>query len=390
MVSPIRVAGRAGENLTRAARRLFARAALPGDAGAWLLVRLAAPLDEPAPPRLPFAPEASLSLLELLGTLEQAASDPQIDGVLLRFAGAPLGFAQALSLRRAVEAVRAAGKPVAVWAERLDAQDYLVATAATRIWLAPVGELFLVGLRMGGFYLRGLLDHLGVKPEVVRIGSHKAAAEHLTREGMSPEEREQLGALIDDLFEELIARIAAGRGLEPGAVRALIDRGPFRAAAAAEAGLSDGCLYPDELPAALDALTRPIGPGPGARASWRPRSTTRCAAPTPAGVRSSGACPGSPTWPCAVRSSAEAGRAASTATRCASCSTRSAATAACAASCCASTARAATASPRICSGAPSASWPGRSRWSRRWETWRPRAATTWRRRRTRSSRRRAP
>ncbi|MFI5215433.1 MAG: S49 family peptidase [Candidatus Limnocylindria bacterium] len=43
----------------------------------------------------------------------------------------------------------------------------------------------------------------------------------------------------------------------------------------------------------------------------------------------------------------------------------------------------------MCSGAPSASWPGRSRWSRRWETWRPRAATTWRRRRTRSSRRRA-
>ena len=113
MASPARVVGRAGANLTRAARRLLARAALPRGVGAWLLVRLAPPLDEQAPPRLPFAPEVSLSLLELLETLEQAASDPQIDGVLLRFSGAPLGFAKALSLRRAVQAVRAAGKPVA-------------------------------------------------------------------------------------------------------------------------------------------------------------------------------------------------------------------------------------------------------------------------------------
>ena len=266
MAAPLRVAGRFVANLARAARQPFARAALPRDTGAWLVVRLAASQGELAPPRLPFTPEAPLGLLDLLQTLERAACDPQIDGVLLRFSGASLGFAQALSLRRAIDGVRAAGKPVAAWAERLDAQEYLVASAATSLWLAPVGELFLVGLRLDGFYLRGLLDHLAVKPEVVRIGSHKTAAEHLTRASMSPEEREQLDRLIDDLFGELIAHIAAGRGLEPAAVRALVDRGPFRASAAVEVGLSDGCLYSDEIPAALDALT-PIPPSdrPGAR-----------------------------------------------------------------------------------------------------------------------------
>jgi protease-4 len=215
---------------------------------------------------MPLGPEPSLSLLELLETLERAARDPQIDGVLLRFAGASLGFAKALSLRRAVEGLRAAGKPVVAWAERLDAQDYLVASAATRVWLAPLGELFLVGLRLDGFYLRGLLDQLRVKPEVVRIGSHKTAGEHLTRESMSAEEREQLESLIEDLYEELVAAVAAGRRLEPSAVRGRIDCGPFRASAAVEAGLADGCLYPDEIAAALDALT-PIPPAdrPGPR-----------------------------------------------------------------------------------------------------------------------------
>jgi protease-4 len=266
MTTFARVAGRVVANGARAARALFARAALPRDQGAWLVVRLAGDLPELPAPRLPFAAEGALGLLELLRTLERAAGDPQIDGVLLRFSGASLGFSQALSLRRAVDAVRAAGKPVAAWAERLDAHEYLVASAASRLWLAPVGELFLVGLRLDGLYLRGLLDRLDIAPEVIRIGSHKSAAEHFTRESMSAEEREQLEALIDDWFGELSARIAAGRTLDAEAVGALVDRGPFRAAVAAEVGLSDGCLYPDELQAALEALT-PVPPGdrPGPR-----------------------------------------------------------------------------------------------------------------------------
>ena len=266
MPTPARVAARLLGNGVRAVRGLFGRALLPRGRGAWLVVRLEGAQQELPAPRLTPGGDASLPLLDLLRTLERAARDPQIDGVLLRFAGASLGFAQALSLRRAVDALRAAGKPVAAWAERLDAHEYLVASAATRLWLAPVGELFLVGLRFDGFYLRGLLDRLDVKADVIRIGSHKTAAERLTRDGMSAEEREQLDALIDDLFGELSARIAAGRALEPAAVTALVDRGPFRAAVAAELGLCDGGLYPDELPAALERLT-PVPPGdrPGPR-----------------------------------------------------------------------------------------------------------------------------
>jgi protease-4 len=260
MTTLVRVAGRLLGNLVRGARRGLARAALPRGEGAWLVVKLEGALDEHPAPHLPFSGSDALGLLDLLETLERAARDPQVDGVLLRFSGASLGFAQALTLRRAVDGVRAAGKPVAAWAERLDAHAYLVASAASPLWLAPVGELFLVGLRLDGFYLRGLLDRLDVKPEVIRIGSHKTAGEHLTREGMSAEEREQLDALIDDLFGELSTRVAAGRALAPEAVARLVDRGPFRAAVAAEVGLSDGCLYPDELPEALEALT-PVPPG---------------------------------------------------------------------------------------------------------------------------------
>ena len=50
-------------------------------------------------------------------------------------------------------------------------------------------------MRADAFYLKGLLDHLDVRPEVVRIGSHKTAGETLVREGMSDAQREQVEAL---------------------------------------------------------------------------------------------------------------------------------------------------------------------------------------------------
>jgi protease-4 len=105
-----------------------------------------------------------------------------------------------------------------------------------------------VGLRYEGVFLHDLLEKIGVAPEVVRIGAFKTAGEALTRSTLSPEQREQLEALLEDHFGALVDDIAAGRGLTPARLRELVDAGPFTAPAAREAGLVDACLFPDELP----------------------------------------------------------------------------------------------------------------------------------------------
>ena len=97
------------------------------------------------------------------------------------------GWSKVHSLRRALTRVREDGKPVAAYAETLDAAGFLLATAATRIWLPEAGNLFLVGLRAESYFFRGLLANLGVRPEVVRAGDYKSAAERFTRDRMSPE-----------------------------------------------------------------------------------------------------------------------------------------------------------------------------------------------------------
>ena len=245
MAEPVDILRRVGANVAHAARCLAARVSLPRDGGLWLSLRLSAPLDEMPSPQLPW--DRNPNLLDVLEILDVAAGDPEVDGVFLELVGVTLGWSKVQSLRRAVGRVRERGKPVVVWAERLDEQSLLLATAATQVWLPESGQVFLVGVRADTFHLRDLLARFEIEPDVVRIGSHKTAAESLTRSSMSPEQREQLDALADDWFRALVEGVAEGRDLAVAEVRDLVDRGPYTAPAAVEAGLVDACVYPDEV-----------------------------------------------------------------------------------------------------------------------------------------------
>lgn len=255
MSSAGRVARQAAGNATRGVRRLLQRFAFPRAGSCWVELVVRENISELLVQHLPFQRDVPLHFLQMLEVLDAAAEDERVDGVLLTLQGGPPSLGMALALRRAVLRARDRGTPVVAYAETLDAPGLLLASAATRFWIPEVGSVFVVGIRLEGTYLRGLLDHLGVEPEVVRTGSHKSAGDRFTSERMSDAEREQLDALADDLYETLVDAIATGRGLEPDAVRRIIDSGPHRGRAAVEAGLVDGCLYPDEIDEQLAALS---------------------------------------------------------------------------------------------------------------------------------------
>ncbi len=246
MESPAAPLLRIGANLRWGTRRLWSGAASPR--GSFVLrVRLASPVPELAPPSWPPRRDAGLPLLDVLRVLERAARDDQVACVLLRLEGSPGGWSRALTLHRAVAALRAAGKPVIAWSESYDTNDYVVAAAASHVLIAEAGGVGWTGLRLEGLFLRELLEKWGVAPDVVRVGAFKSAAEMFTREGYSPEHRAQLDAIAEEAWQALCGAIAAARGLGAETVSALADEGPFTSEAACEVGLIDGTAYPDEI-----------------------------------------------------------------------------------------------------------------------------------------------
>lgn len=251
------IVGRLGANAGRAVRQGVGLFVLPRGRF-WLRLRLPSPLPEITGPSL-LPGEPALSLLEVLQVLAAAASDPRVAGLVVRMEGPPGGLAAADTLRRALAAVRATGRPVVVWGERLGTEELLVASGASRVLLPESGSVFLVGLRLEGFFLRELLDRVGVRADVVRVGEFKTAAETLTRSGMSEEQRRQLEELAEDLWSGLASGLAEGRGLAPERIRELVDGGPYHASAARELGLVDDCLYPEDLEGEMLRLVPDVG-----------------------------------------------------------------------------------------------------------------------------------
>lgn len=236
--------GRLSANLRRCFGRWITGATARVEPDSWLEVELYGNWPEQTPAA---GSSRALGLTDLLRCMDHAVSDDRIGGVLIRVRGSGGSFAAALSVGRAIRALREGGRRVAVWAESLSDAQYLALCGADRIWLPESGTLFLLGLRTERFFVREFLDKLGAQPDVVHIGRYKSAGDTFTRGSMSDEEREQVESWQADVFDELISAISQGRDLTPDTARDRIDGGPYPASDALAAGLIDGLAYPDEV-----------------------------------------------------------------------------------------------------------------------------------------------
>lgn len=141
-------------------------------------------------------------LRDLVAALDAARDDDRVKAVALdleRFTGG--GQVALIDLAEAVKRVRDSGKPVIAYAPAYGDDAYLVASAASEIWVDPLGGVAIAGPGGPNLYFRGLLDKLGITPNVYRVGTYKAAVEPFTRTDMSPEARENAQALGDALLE---------------------------------------------------------------------------------------------------------------------------------------------------------------------------------------------
>jgi protease-4 len=200
--------------------------------------------------------DVSPHLHRIVERLDKAAEDSRVKGVLLSIESPDLGRARAEELRAAIARVRKAGKPVAAHLVGSAPVHYLVALACDSITMPPAATLEITGVRAEVTFFKGMLDKLGVEAEILQVGEFKGAGEPLTRTSMSPQLRAQYESFIGDLFEQLVERVAADRGLATEKVRELVDTGVFTPEAAREAKLIDAVGYEDEVAAALAAKVK--------------------------------------------------------------------------------------------------------------------------------------
>ncbi len=191
------------------------------------------------------------ALLDLIVALERAARDDRLQAVFVEIGPLSAGLARADEVRAALARVRDAGKRVVVYMEEAGLGAHFVALGGTEIVLAPGGALNLTGVASEVVFLKGALDRIGIRSWLRARGKYKSARETFGESEMTAANREMTEALVGDLYEQLVGRIASSRRLSPDDVRARLDTGPFLASEAQALGFVDTVAYRDEVEQAL-------------------------------------------------------------------------------------------------------------------------------------------
>ena len=195
----------------------------------------------------PILGKSDRSFFSIINCLRRGASDPRISDIVVKIEGLNLSFAAAQELRDALNEYHNHNKNITIFISQGGNLDYYVASVADKIYMEPTGLLELKGLSATATFYTGTLEKLGIKAEVLHTGPYKTYGDSYTEKGLTPEAKEQIDWLLDDLYGQFVSGISTGRHLLTDRVKDLIDGGPYTAQDAYKAGLIDDLKYYDQI-----------------------------------------------------------------------------------------------------------------------------------------------
>jgi len=155
--------------------------------------------------------------------LKRFADNPSIKAIVLRIDSPGGGVVPSQEIHDAVRQVRQKSNKtvIASMGSVAASGGYYIAVATDRI-MANSGTLTgSIGVIMEMANVEGLLKKIGVEGVVIKSGRFKDVGSPLRK--MSDEEHELLQSVMDDVHQQFIEAVAAGRGLDVAAVQALAD-----------------------------------------------------------------------------------------------------------------------------------------------------------------------
>ena len=206
----------------------------------------------------------TIGILDAIRAIETAAADPAIKYIYLKPDMATGGMAQIEELRQALVNFRMSGKPVISYIENPTNAGYYLASASDKIFMTPHsgGMNMMTGISSQMFFLKDILDKLGINVQLIRHGKYKSAGETFVRNESSPENLTQNQELVTSIWNSWTADIAASRDITADEFNSYIDNLELNFPQDfADAGLVDELLTLDELETRLKEYSSPGGEG---------------------------------------------------------------------------------------------------------------------------------
>lgn len=155
----------------------------------------------------------SANARDIIDSLDTAFEDHDTQGVILSIdspGGSPV---QANEIYNEIKRQRQLHPKIKVYAVCSDicaSGSYYVAAAADEIYVNPSSLVGSIGVLMDGFGFVGTMDKLGVQRRLATAGNHKGFMDPFSPESES--DKIYLQTMLDDLHNQFINSVKAGRG----------------------------------------------------------------------------------------------------------------------------------------------------------------------------------
>lgn len=193
----------------------------------------------------------TLTLFNVLRSIEAAATDERIKGIYLNFIGGGTVSAAALEeMREALVAFKQSGKFIVAFNDGYSQIGYYLASVADKIYLQPEGQFSWMGLANTSIFFKGAMDKMGISCEVFRptVCKYKSAVEPYILNKMSDANRRQMQDLVDSMWQTIATTVAEARATTLASLNTVADTLPIMTAQEAQQhGLIDGIIYRDQM-----------------------------------------------------------------------------------------------------------------------------------------------
>ncbi len=187
-------------------------------------------------------------LYDWVRAIKYSKNDDAVKGLYIKCSDNPNGFATSEELRNALLDFKLSKKFVMAYANTINQKAYYIANVANKLYLQPHGTLDWNGFLMQYTYFKGLLDKLEIQPEIFYAGQFKSATEPFREKQMTPANRLQSMAFLNEMYGLFLTAAANKSGKDTATLHNLANNFTIQTAAdALQYKLIDGLKYDDEV-----------------------------------------------------------------------------------------------------------------------------------------------
>ena len=174
---------------------------------------------------------------DIIEELKEYSRDRSVKAVVIRINSPGGGVAPSQEIYDEILKIKEKKKVVASMGAVAASGGYYIAAPADKI-VANAGTLTgSIGVIMEIPNVSGLMEKIGVKAQVIKSGKHKDIASVF--KSLTPEEKDILQDVLDDVHDQFIEAVSKGRGMEYEEIKKLSDGRIFTGRMAMELGLVD-------------------------------------------------------------------------------------------------------------------------------------------------------